>query len=72
MAASVTTVEGTIENGQIKLPGNFELPERGKVYVVFPGIELTPSVRIASPRLVHPEQASDFVLTVEDASDAGL
>ena len=72
MAANVTTLEGTVENGQIKLPGNIYLPERAKVYVVIPGLESTSSVRIASPRLAHSEQAADFALIVEDSSDAGV
>jgi hypothetical protein len=72
MAATVTTLEGTVENGQIKLPANIDLPERAKVYVVIPGLESDPPVRILSPRLAHPEEASDFVLLVEDLPDAGV
>jgi hypothetical protein len=70
MAANVTTLEGIVENGQIKLPRNISLPERARVYVVIPGLESIPAIRIASPRLADPEQAADFVMQVEDASDA--
>ena len=33
---SVTTFEGVVENGQIRLPGDIVLPERAKVYVIIP------------------------------------
>ncbi len=57
------TYEATVENGQIKLPEPLHLPDHTKVLVVVPGTEpLTP--RISSPRLVHPEQASDFIKEV--------
>lgn len=72
MTANVTMLEGTVENGQIKLAESITLPERTKVYVVIPGLNTMPVVRIASPRLANPEQASDFVMHVEDGSDAGL
>jgi hypothetical protein len=72
MAATVTSLEGTVENGQIKLPANVHLSERTKVYIVIPGLESTPPIRIPSPRLVHPEQASDFAMLVEDSADAGV
>jgi hypothetical protein len=72
MGANIITLEGTVENGQIKLPGNVRLPEKAKVYVVIPGIEAVPAARIASPRLAFPEQAADFEMQVRDASDAGL
>lgn len=35
----VTTVEGTVENGQVRLPADIRLPENAKVYVVVPGVE---------------------------------
>ena len=57
----VATFEGFVENGQIRLPISIRLPEKAKVYVVVPDLEV-PSVPpyIGSPRLVHPEQAADF------------
>jgi hypothetical protein len=62
---SVATVEGIIENGQVRLPPNIHLPERAKVFVVIPGIvQPTVTPYIGSPRLVHPEQAADFVKRV--------
>jgi hypothetical protein len=69
----VTTYEATVENGQIKLSEPVQLPERARVYVVVPGAEEMPRVRIASPRLAHPEQAADFAMDVgEEPPDAGL
>jgi hypothetical protein len=61
----VTTYEGIIENGTIRLIPNVSLPERMRVYVVVPSMETTPVTRIVSPRLVHPEQAADFVKGVQ-------
>jgi len=56
----VTTFEGIVENGQIRLPATVRLPERAKVYVVIPDVEIQTVAYIGSPRLVHPEQAADF------------
>jgi hypothetical protein len=56
----VTTFEGIIENGTIRLRGNIQLPEKTRVYVIVPDISIEPVSRIFSPRLAHPEQASDF------------
>lgn len=35
----VTTFQGTIENGQVRLPANANLPEKATVYVVVPDLE---------------------------------
>ena len=56
----VTTFEGIVENGQIRLPATVRLPERAKVYVVIPDVEIQTVAYVGSPRLVHPEQAADF------------
>ncbi len=69
----VTTFEGIVENGQIRLPAAVRLPERTKVYVVIPDVEVQTVAYIGSPRLVHPEQAADFEKEViEEPSDADL
>jgi hypothetical protein len=69
----VTTFEGVVENGQIRLATGLRLPEKTKVYVVVPDLEFKPGARIFSPRLVHAEQAKDFKkVVVEDQPDAGL
>ena len=67
------TFEGIVENGQIRLRDHVKLPERAKVYVVIPDLEAVMQAHVYSPRLVHPEQAADFVKeVVEVRSDAGL
>ena len=35
----VTTFQGAIENGQVRLPANVNLPEKAVVYVVVPDLE---------------------------------
>jgi hypothetical protein len=67
------TVEGVVENGQIRLPAAVRLPERTKVYVVIPDVEVQTVAYIGSPRLVHPEQAVDFIKEViKESSDGDL
>ncbi|OGP75089.1 MAG: hypothetical protein A2V86_10225 [Deltaproteobacteria bacterium RBG_16_49_23] len=69
----VTTFEATVENGIIKLPEHVQLPEKTRVYVVIPGVDVQPAYYARSPRLVHPEQAADFVKEViEEHKNAGL
>ena len=60
-----TPYEAIVENGQIKLPATVHLPDHTKVFVVVPGAEVVPASRISSPRLAHPEQASEFSKEVE-------
>lgn len=60
----VTTFEGIIENGTIRLREKIRLPEKTKVYVVVPGFSIEPVSNIFSPRLAHPEQADDFIKEV--------
>jgi hypothetical protein len=57
---SVTTIEGVVEKGQIRLPATIRLPEKAKVYVLIPDAEVLPVAYIGSPRLAHPEQTADF------------
>ena len=69
----VVTLEGIVENGQIRLPSDVRLPENTKVYVVVPGLEVEGAARVSSPRLARPGDASDFVLEVTGSdSDAGV
>ena len=62
----VATYEATVENGQIRLSEPVRLPEHAKVLVVVPGVEEAPRLHIASPRLVLPELATDFVKEVTE------
>jgi hypothetical protein len=68
----ITTLQGIVENGQIRLADNVRLPENTTVYVVVPGVEISAVVHLSSPRLVHPEQAADFKKAVEEIHDAGV
>ena len=69
----ISTFEGIVENGQIRLCEKVALPEKTRVYVVIPDLETAPEAHIYSPHLVHPEQADDFAKQViEVSADAGL
>jgi hypothetical protein len=39
MSMPVTTFSGTVEDGQVKLASNVQLPEKAKVYVVVPDFD---------------------------------
>lgn len=66
---AILTIEGTIENGQIRLREPMTLPESTRVYVVVPGVESVPQVRVWSPRFARPEQASQFEKQVIEVTD---
>jgi hypothetical protein len=69
----ILTVEGVVENGQVRLRENVVLPERTRVYLVIPDVEAAPPAHVHSPRLAHPEQAADFAKQVMEVStDADL
>jgi hypothetical protein len=69
----ILTLEGIVENGQIRLRDQVTLPEHTKVYGVIPDVETVPQAHVYSPRLVHPEQAADFAKQViEVSADAEL
>jgi hypothetical protein len=64
---SILTLEGFVDHGQIRLPANVHLPEKAKVYVLVPDVQIEVTARIESPRLVHPEQAADFTMEISKA-----
>ena len=69
----IVTLEGVVEKGQIRLKGDIRLPEKTKVYVIVPDIQIKRGARIFSPRLAHPEQAVDFEMEViEESADANV
>ena len=70
----LATYEGVVENGHVTLPPNADVPDRTRVYVLVPDADDAKRIpRIFSPRLVHAEQAKDFMKEViEDATDAGV
>ena len=63
------TFEGTVEQGRIRLSGNVRLPEKTRVFVVVPDLEVERLARVASPRLANKHQSSDFKLEVFEARD---
>lgn len=70
---NVITYEAVIENGQVRLPQAVQLPEKAKVYVVVPELNLPSMARLSSPRLVDPEQAKYFEKeVVEEDFDAEI
>lgn len=69
----LATYEGVVENGQVILPPDADIPEKTRVYVLVPDADARRVPHIGSPRLVHPEQAKDFKMEViEDANDADI
>ncbi len=70
---SVLTFEGVVENGQIRLRSNIRLPDQTKVFVIVPDVQVEHVVHVFSPRLAHPEQATDFIMEVTEVpSDASV
>jgi hypothetical protein len=70
---TVTTYEGVVEKGKIRLRGDVHLPEKAKVFVIIPDVRLEKTGRVLTPRLKNLAQINDFKMEVsEDASDASL
>ena len=69
---NVVTIEGIVENGQIKVPPGVLLPEHARVYIVIPGTPERETTRVISPHLAHPEQIIDFQMDVEMRPNGGL
>jgi hypothetical protein len=65
------TIEGIVENGQIRMLENIRLPENTRVYVLVADSEAARSSHLYSPRLAHPEQADDFAKQVEEVPTDG-
>lgn len=63
---AITTYEGVVEKGTIRLKSSVRLPENMKVYVIVPELqtEQKKANRIFSPRLAHHKQAADFKMKV--------
>ena len=62
---AISTYEGIVEKGRIRLKSGVCLPEKAKVYEIVPEIQVEKeTVRVLTPRLVHPKQVSDFKMKV--------
>ena len=66
----VLTYEAVVERGEVKLPKTVRLPEHARVFVVVPGVEELPPSMIQTPRLLRPEQVSDFAMEILEDEDA--
>ena len=60
----IVTIEGVVDRGRIRLKSKIRLPDKTRVYVVVPDIQVEQIVHVLSPRLAHREQAADFALQV--------
>lgn len=70
---NITTFEGVVEQGQIRLKSNIRLPEKIRVYVVIPDLRIEQVAHVFTPRLAHPEQAAEFKLEIiEDPANANV
>jgi hypothetical protein len=63
----VTTLEGVVEDGRIRLIDSDVLPENKKVYVIVPDTPVE-APRIWSPRLANPGQLAEFTMEVQELS----
>jgi hypothetical protein len=69
----VLTIEGVVDNGQIKLTSDVRLPEHTKVYVVVPDMKIEETAHLFSPHLKNSNQAVEFEMeVVKEHSDASI
>lgn len=66
---SITTYEGVVEKGKIRLTSDVRLPENAKVYVIVPdeSTQKKRTTRVLTPRLANRRQAADFKMKVSKA-----
>jgi hypothetical protein len=69
---TVATFEGVVEHGRIYLKNSVQLPEKQTVFVIVPGFSEEKTGYIATPRLVHAEQARDFEMEISEENHAGI
>lgn len=65
----VTTIQGVVENGQIKLSEAIEIPDETIVYVVVPTVQPRRVARVMSPRAVRPEKLENLEREVIELAD---
>jgi hypothetical protein len=65
---AVTTYEGVVEKGKIRLKAGVKLPENATVYVVVPDMKMDEKkvIRMLTPRLANRKQVADFKLQVTE------
>ena len=70
---TITTYEGVVEKGKIRLKMGVHLPDNTRVYVVVPDMQTKKTARITSPRLVDRKKVADFKMEIsEDNSNASV
>ena len=62
--SKLSTYEGVVEHGHVKLPPDADIPDNTHVYVLVPNRDN--SYKIMSPRLADRSMAKDFVKEVID------
>jgi hypothetical protein len=67
---TITTYEGVVKKGKIRLQEGIKLPENAKVYVIIADVDVKISekkpVRVLSPHLKNRKQAARLQLTVTE------
>jgi hypothetical protein len=61
---SVTTFEGVVENGRVRLPAGVLLPEHQTVFVVAPNTIPPTTRKTPGVRLTNPDDAAKFEMKV--------
>lgn len=66
---TLTTYEGIVEKGKIRLKPGVNLPENARVYVIVPDapVQKRKAIRVRTPHLTHRKQAGDFKMKVGKA-----
>ena len=67
----VLCFEGIVENGIVRLPADVTIPNGTKVYIVVPAepdVDIR-TIRISSPCLANPEQASKLIMEVTNINE---
>ena len=57
---TISTYEGVVEKGKIRLKVGVKLPEKAKVYVIVPDLQMEKTARVMTPHLANPAQANEF------------
>ncbi|MCQ3938101.1 MAG: hypothetical protein DPW18_13785 [Chloroflexi bacterium] len=64
---ALTTYEGVVEKGMVRLKKGIRLPENAIVYVIVPEQVEKKVVRVRTPRLANRKQASQFKMKISKA-----
>ncbi len=67
---SVTTFEGVVENGQVRLPAGVVLAEQQIVFVVVPDADQPVTRKLPGVRLADPADATKFEMKVAWGQDS--